>query len=174
MGNWLGSDDLSDEEQLPGCAPPDQVVVTLQYSHKLGDVTECKLESLLDTLSKTNLGPKYQWTLSAPIQSSSSVPTLASTAHANDGDAKTTTSECASASVCDVAMTNQFCMTRHQPHNSACWPYGVNGPTDSILVDLWMSSPSVTEVLCIDKHVKTAVSGWVKTCLKFNGKIWLV
>ena len=51
MGNWLGSDDTSTEEELPGCSQPDQVVVRLEYSHKLGDVTEGKLESLLDTLS---------------------------------------------------------------------------------------------------------------------------
>ena len=52
MGNWLGADDTSDEEALPRCNQPDQVVLKLQYSHNLGDVTESELEGLLDTLSK--------------------------------------------------------------------------------------------------------------------------
>ena len=121
------------------------------------------------------MGPKYQWTLSAPIQTSSSVQISASTVRTIDNDVtETTTSEFASAGVCDVARVNQFCMTLPQPHSSTCWPLGVTGPTHTILIDLWMSGPSLMEVMAIDKHVKTSVSDWAKTCLKFDDRIWSV
>ena len=55
MGNWLGAEEMEDES--PGCVVPNEVVVKLQYSHNIGDVSESNLQTLLDALSKTVSDP---------------------------------------------------------------------------------------------------------------------
>ena len=59
MGNWLPRDignwlPLEAFYRRETSFVSDQVIVKLQYSHRLGDVSESNLETLLTNLSKVN------------------------------------------------------------------------------------------------------------------------
>lgn len=147
-------------------AVPGQVVVKLQCSHNLGDVSGPNLQTLLDRISAYK-GYSLQWTLSAPIQSC--ISTQSSTIETSSGEP--------SKIVSAAAATNLFCMTNPAPFCGGEWPKCVVGKaTDTILVDYWFSAASVSidfEFISLDTFVKKIILDWVKNTLKFPKHIWI-
>lgn len=172
---------------------PDQIVVKLQYSNKLGDVTQSNLQALLDDLSKVRALDIYsyipcthtwwlfsylqfpvrrlQWTLSAPIQAGLSSGPVSSCGFLQSSVDDNSLTPAA------VAVTNQFCMTNPCSGSGpkAKWPYGVTECTDTILVDYWFAANDIQPIFTtLDDFVKTKIANWIKDeqQLNFKGPIW--